>query len=101
MRVLVTDAEYASLDIEADVLSAAGHELLTAACRTAEAAALSAHLQQVRAMTKEYASPGVLKRVAAERHGHPMGTVRPPLVAVPTSFDARAAAERAAAAPAA
>ena len=30
MRVLVTDAEYASLDIEADVLGAAGHELPTA-----------------------------------------------------------------------
>ena len=36
MRVLVTDAEYASLDIEADVLRAAGHELRTAQCRTAE-----------------------------------------------------------------
>ncbi|HEX2075189.1 MAG TPA: C-terminal binding protein [Geodermatophilus sp.] len=36
MRVLVTDAEYASLDIESDVLTAAGHELLTARCRTPE-----------------------------------------------------------------
>ena len=26
MKVLVTDAEYSSLDIEADVLTAAGHE---------------------------------------------------------------------------
>jgi D-3-phosphoglycerate dehydrogenase len=34
MRVLVTDAEYATLDIEADVLTAAGHELRTAQCRT-------------------------------------------------------------------
>ena len=34
MRVLVTDAEYGSLDIEAGVLTAAGHELLTAQCRT-------------------------------------------------------------------
>ncbi len=34
MRVLVTDAEYASLEIEADVLSAAGHELRTARCTT-------------------------------------------------------------------
>jgi D-3-phosphoglycerate dehydrogenase len=34
MKVLVTDAEYAALDIEADVLTAAGHELLTAACTT-------------------------------------------------------------------
>jgi 4-hydroxy-tetrahydrodipicolinate synthase len=67
--------------------------------RSAEAAALSAHLQQVRAMTKEYASAGVLKRVAEARHGHAMGTVRPPLVPVPPSFDAAAAAERAAAGP--
>ena len=36
MKVLVTDAEYASLDIEADVLGAAGLELLTAQCRTAD-----------------------------------------------------------------
>jgi len=36
MRVLVTDAEYGSLDIEADILSASGHELVTAQCRTAE-----------------------------------------------------------------
>ncbi len=68
--------------------------------RTAEAAALSAHLQQVRAMTKEHDAPGVLKKVAEQRHGHPMGTVRPPLVPVPPSFDAAAAAERAAAGPA-
>ena len=34
MRVLVTDAEYGTLDIEADVLGAAGHELRTAQCRT-------------------------------------------------------------------
>ena len=66
--------------------------------RSAEAAALSAHLRQVRAMTKEYASPGVLKRVAEARHGHPMGTVRPPLEPVPASFDAGAAAGRATAA---
>jgi D-3-phosphoglycerate dehydrogenase len=36
MQVLVTDAEYGTLDIEADVLTAAGHELRTAQCRTAE-----------------------------------------------------------------
>ena len=59
--------------------------------RTEEAAKLSAHLLQVRAMTKEYASPGVLKRVAEQRHGHPLGTVRPPLVPVSPSFDAEAA----------
>ena len=60
-----------------------------------EAALLSAHLQRVRATTKEYASPGVLKRIAEQRHGHPMGTVRPPLVPVPPSFDAAAAAAEA------
>lgn len=59
--------------------------------RDDEAAALSAHLLKVRAMTKEYASVGVLKRVAEERHGHPMGVPRPPLLPVPGSFDAAAA----------
>lgn len=67
--------------------------------RSAEAATLSAHLQEVRAMTKQYVSAGVLKRVAEARHGHPMGTVRPPLVPVPASFDAAAAARRATAVP--
>jgi dihydrodipicolinate synthase/N-acetylneuraminate lyase len=56
-----------------------------------EAAKLSAHLLKVRAMTKEYASPGVLKRVAEQRHGHPMGTVRPPLVPLSPSFDVESA----------
>jgi 4-hydroxy-tetrahydrodipicolinate synthase len=60
-----------------------------------EAAALSTHLQEVRAMTKQYVAAGVLKRVAEARHGHPMGTVRPPLEPVPASFDAAAAAGRA------
>jgi len=59
--------------------------------RAEEAAALSAHLQRVRAMTKEYASVGVLKRVAAARHGQPLGTVRPPLLPVPDDFDVHAA----------
>jgi len=36
MKVLVTDAEYESLDLEAEVLAAAGHELVTASCRTPE-----------------------------------------------------------------
>jgi dihydrodipicolinate synthase/N-acetylneuraminate lyase len=61
--------------------------------RAEQAATLSAHLQRVRAMTKEYASAGILKRVAQQRHGHPMGTVRPPLVPISPSFDAVAAAE--------
>ena len=34
-----------------------------------------------------------------QRHGHPMGTVRPPLTPVPATFDAAAAAEHAVAAP--
>jgi dihydrodipicolinate synthase/N-acetylneuraminate lyase len=57
-----------------------------------EAATLSAHLQRVRATTKQYVAAGVLKRVAEARHGVPMGTVRPPLVPVPESFDAAAVA---------
>jgi D-3-phosphoglycerate dehydrogenase len=36
MKVLVTDAEYTSLDIEADVLTAADHQLVAASCRTPE-----------------------------------------------------------------
>ena len=47
---------------------------------------LSAHLLRVRALTKEYASPGLLKLLAQGRHGIPMGTVRPPLVPVPESY---------------
>ena len=69
--------------------------------RFAQAEALGVHLQEVRAMTKQHASAGVLKQVAEQRHGHRMGTVRPPLAAVPATFDAAAAAERAAAPPAA
>jgi lactate dehydrogenase-like 2-hydroxyacid dehydrogenase len=34
MKVLITDAGYSSLDIEADVLVKAGHELVVASCRT-------------------------------------------------------------------
>ncbi|MFL6027042.1 MAG: dihydrodipicolinate synthase family protein [Friedmanniella sp.] len=60
--------------------------------RTRRADTLSAHLQRVRAMTKEYASVGVLKRLAETRHGHPMGTVRPPLLPLPDDFDVEAAA---------
>ena len=49
--------------------------------------ALSEKLQEVRAMTKEYASPAVLKQLAEARHGAPMGTVRPPYVPVPADYD--------------
>lgn len=61
--------------------------------RAEQAATLSAHLQRVRAMTKEYASAAILKRVAQQRHGHSMGSVRPPLVPLTPSFDAAAAVE--------
>ncbi len=49
--------------------------------------ALSEQLQKARAMTKEYASPAVLKKLAGARHGAPMGTVRPPFVPVPEDYD--------------
>jgi dihydrodipicolinate synthase/N-acetylneuraminate lyase len=49
--------------------------------------ALSERLQQARAMTKEYASPAVLKMLAQARHGARMGTVRPPFVPVPADYD--------------
>ncbi len=55
------------------------------------AARLSAHLREVRRLTKQHASPAVLKRVAQARSGVPMGTVRPPLVPLPASYDASAA----------
>jgi dihydrodipicolinate synthase/N-acetylneuraminate lyase len=55
---------------------------------------LSRHLQQVRALTKEYASPGLLKLLAQARHGAAMGTVRPPLVPVPESYDVAGALAR-------
>jgi len=49
--------------------------------------ALSKRLQQARAMTKEYASPAVLKKLAQARHGALMGTVRPPFVPAPADYD--------------
>lgn len=48
---------------------------------------LSAHLQRVRALTKEHASPAVLKAMAQARHGAAMGTVRPPLLPLPRDYD--------------
>jgi D-3-phosphoglycerate dehydrogenase len=53
MRVLVTDADYGDLDIEAAVLAAAGHELLTAQCRTA--ADVIAAARDVDAVLVQYA----------------------------------------------
>jgi dihydrodipicolinate synthase/N-acetylneuraminate lyase len=55
---------------------------------------LSAHLRKVRAVTKEYDAPGLLKLLAQARHGAEMGTVRPPLVPVPPSYDVPAAVAR-------
>jgi len=55
--------------------------------------ALSEKLQKARAMTKEYASPAVLKKLAQARHGAQMGTVRPPFVPVPADYDPEPALE--------
>lgn len=44
---------------------------------------LARRLQQIRAQTKNYPTPAVLKTLAEERHGTPMGTVRPPLLPLP------------------
>jgi 4-hydroxy-tetrahydrodipicolinate synthase len=49
--------------------------------------ALSEKLQKARAMTKEYASAAVLKKLAEARHGVSMGTVRPPFVPLPADYD--------------
>ncbi len=57
--------------------------------------ALSERLQRARAMTKEYASPAVLKKLAQARHGARMGTVRPPFVPVPADYDPEPALEAA------
>lgn len=51
---------------------------------------LSEGLKERRAMTKQYASPAVLKKLAEARHGAPMGTVRPPFVPVPKDYDPEA-----------
>jgi dihydrodipicolinate synthase/N-acetylneuraminate lyase len=48
---------------------------------------ISERLQKARAMTKEYASPAVLKKLAEARHGARMGTVRPPFVSLPADYD--------------
>lgn len=59
-----------------------------------DATALSAHLRDVAAVTREHDSPALLKVLAQARHGIPMGTVRPPLVAPPASYDVRNALDR-------
>jgi 4-hydroxy-tetrahydrodipicolinate synthase len=55
--------------------------------------ARSDQLQSIRAMTKAYASLGVLKKLAQARHGIPLGTVRPPLMPPPPDYDPRAILE--------
>jgi len=55
---------------------------------------LSAHLVEVSGLTRVHDSPGVLKALAQARSGVPMGTVRPPLLPPPPSYDVRAAVER-------
>ena len=61
---------------------------------TARAEELSAHLQQVRALTKKHDSPAVLKALAGTRNGAAMGTVRPPLVPLPEDYDIESAVEQ-------
>jgi len=94
VRLLTADGSISALAniVPEQVVALYGH---VRAGQHEQAGVLSGHLQRVRAMTKEYASPGVLKRVAQQRHGHAMGTVRPPLVPVPTAFDAAGAVEQA------
>ena len=53
MRVVVTDADYGALDIEAELLAAAGHELRTAQCRTPEEVVAAA--QDADAVLVQYA----------------------------------------------
>ena len=53
MRVVVTDADYGALDIEAELLTAAGHELRTAQCRTPEEVVAAA--QDADALLVQYA----------------------------------------------
>lgn len=48
--------------------------------------ALSEKLQRVKAMTKEYTSAALLKKLAEARHGVPLGTVRPPLAPAPPDY---------------
>jgi 4-hydroxy-tetrahydrodipicolinate synthase len=51
-----------------------------------EGKALSEKLQRVRAMTKEYTSAALLKKLAEARHGVSLGTVRPPLTPAPADY---------------
>jgi len=55
---------------------------------------LSEHLCSVSALSREHDSPGVLKVLAQAQTGIPMGTVRPPLLPPPASYDVSAALAR-------
>jgi D-3-phosphoglycerate dehydrogenase len=88
MRVLVTDAEYSSLDLEAGVLAAGGHELQVASCKTAEdvieagsgidamlvqyapiTAAVFEALPQLRVISRYGVGVDSVDTEAAQRHG--------------------------------
>jgi dihydrodipicolinate synthase/N-acetylneuraminate lyase len=48
--------------------------------------ALSEKIKKVKAMTKEYTSAAVLKKLAEARHGVALGTIRPPLTPTPPGY---------------
>ncbi len=61
---------------------------------TEGAAPLARHLRGVSELTKEHDSPGILKTLASAQTGISMGTVRPPLLPPPTSYDVQDALAR-------
>lgn len=61
---------------------------------TEGAAALSAHLRDVAELITTHDSPGILKVLAQAQHGISMGTVRPPLLPPPSSYDLHGALDR-------
>jgi dihydrodipicolinate synthase/N-acetylneuraminate lyase len=69
------------------------HRLVESGEREA-AQRLSAHLVEVSELTRSHDSPGVLKVLAQARSGIAMGTVRPPLLPPPSSYDVEAALDR-------
>lgn len=61
--------------------------------RHEQAEILSGRLQQIRAMTKQFTSIAVLKRIAGARQGAELGAPRPPQLPLPPDFDTAAALE--------
>ncbi|QBI20716.1 dihydrodipicolinate synthase family protein [Egibacter rhizosphaerae] len=57
----------------------------------ATAKALQVHLAEFRSIVSRNGGPAALKRLAEHRHGHSMGTLRPPLVDAPADLDPEAA----------